>query len=160
MTKTKNQHHRKFLIAIASAVALVLAVTACGGGSSSAKPGGVAAGGGDPQFKWELRFVDCLRSQGVEIEDPSPTAGFPAVNRDAAFNAAAKTCEGKVGNPPAAENGGATGSAREQKTILREVKCLREHGVEIADPGPQEAMAIPQGASRQAIETCLGVHGE
>jgi hypothetical protein len=159
MIKTKRQNHRKSLIALAGALALVLVVAACGGSSSSAPSGGVAAGGGDPQFKWDLKFVGCLRSQGIEIEDPRPTTGFPAVNRDAAFTAASKTCEEKIGDPPAAENGGPTGSAKEQKTILREVKCMREHGIDMADPGPQEAMIVPEGASPQAIEDCLAVRG-
>jgi hypothetical protein len=160
MTKTKRQIHRKSLIALAGALALVLVAAACGGSSSSARSGGVAAGGGDPQFKWELKFVGCLRSQGIEIEDPSPTTGFPAVNKDAAFTAASKACEEKLGDPPSVENGGPTGSAKEQKTILREVKCMREHGIDISDPGPEEAMMIPEGASPQAIDDCFAVRGK
>jgi hypothetical protein len=159
MIKNKSRNHRKSLVAFAGVVALSLMATACGGASSSTQSGGVAAGGGDPQFKWELRFVGCLRSQGIEIEDPDPTTGFPAVNKDAAFTAASKTCEKRVGSPPAAERGGATGSALEQKTILREVKCMREHGIDISDPGPEEAMVIPEGANPQAVDECAAVHG-
>jgi hypothetical protein len=135
-----------------AALAVAVALGGCGGGDQVATP--KAASGTDAQFQWELKFTRCLRAQGIQIDDPDPVKGAPAVTHDDAYAAASKTCEGKVGDPPSVAV--KKDPKQIQKKTLEQVRCLRDHGVTIKDPGPDEALQIPEGTSEDVVNGCFG----
>ena len=147
-------------MALAVLVAMAgVALGGCGGGESAGAP--KAASGGDAQFQWDLKFTRCLREQGIQIDDPDPVKGAPAVTHDDAYAAASKTCAGKVGDPPSAASA-KDPKARKQRqaTALKQVKCLRDHGVDIKDPAPGEALQIPEGTSEDVMNRCFAPNGK
>jgi hypothetical protein len=136
-------------------LAVAMALGGCGGGGQVASP--KAASGTDAQFQWELKFTRCLRAEGIQVDDPDPVKGAPAVTHDDAYRAASETCEGKVGDPPsAAPMKDPKVRQKLQKKTLEQVKCLRDHGVDIEDPGPDEALQIPEGTSEDVVNGCFG----
>jgi hypothetical protein len=144
-----------------AALAVLVAAVAlggCGGGESAGAPN--AASGNDAQFQWDLKFTRCLREQGIQIDDPDPVKGAPAVTHDDAYAAASKTCEGKVGDPPSAAATDPKAQKQRQATALKQVKCLRDHGVDIKDPAPDEALQIPEGTSEDVMNRCFAQNGK
>jgi len=160
-------HLKKLILLLVALAAVSVALSACGGGGSSqpsASAGGgqsASAGGSSPQFRWELKFTHCLREQGISIGDPDPVKGAPAVEHDAAYLAASKTCQGQVGEPPAATSSSGPEAEKERADAeLKMAKCLREHGVDAADPSPDEALAVPQGTSSKVLDECTSGAGK
>jgi hypothetical protein len=155
-----GSHWKKLTLLALALAATSVALAACGGGSgspsaSAGEGGAVSEGASSPQFRWELKFTHCLREQGISVADPDPVKGAPSVDHDAAYLAASKVCEEQVGEPPAA--GEAQSPGREKAMAeagLRMAKCLREHGVEAADPSPDEALLVPPGTSSKVLDEC------
>jgi hypothetical protein len=148
--------------ALVAVAVMTTALAACGGGGSGSGSGassgaaqhaGGASSGSDPQFQWELKFTTCLRDHGIDIADPDPVQGVPAVAHDDAYNTASKACQGKVGKPPSAAGMGNGDQVRPK--LLKQVQCLRDHGLDVPDPGPRDAPAIPQGASEDVVKACF-----
>jgi hypothetical protein len=108
---------------------------------------------------YQLAFAECVRGLGVDLPDPgSGGIGFTA---DDAFTEAAQECTAKLGTPPAAP-GGDRGSGQDtREEHLAIAACLREHGVDVPDPGPGEDLAIPGDVPTDAFEACApnGVGG-
>jgi hypothetical protein len=156
-----GSHWKKLTLLVLALAATSVALAACGGGSgspsASAGEGGAAVseGAGSPEFRWELKFTHCLREQGISVADPDPVKGAPSVDHDAAYLAASKVCEEQVGEPPAASEAQSPGREKAMAEAgLRMAKCLREHGVEAADPSPDEALMVPPGTSSKVLDEC------
>ena len=130
-----------------------------------------------------LAFAQCMREHGVDMPDPvfSGTAGGggtitqqrPALNpqTEPAFNAANEAC--KHFQDDIRRNGTSEPmSAAEQKAFLDYAACMRDHGIDMADPtfedggvsirigepgknaGPDDPGGIdPQSATYQAAQT-------
>lgn len=110
------------------AVGCALAVVACGGsgsGRSGAHSGGMAPA---------VTYADCMRSHGVpNFPDPSAGGGFDipsTINTQSpAYLSARQACT----KPPAPA--AARGlSDRQRLELIAAAKCLRAHGVNVADP--------------------------
>jgi hypothetical protein len=98
------------------------------------------------RFDQMVRYAQCLREQGLQVQDPTGSgddANYPrfAPNQDKGKeDAAAETC--KALRPPQA-----TGSGTDAKNDLvrRLATCMRDHGVEnYPDPGPDGLTRVPQ----------------
>jgi hypothetical protein len=163
-----GSHRKKLTLLLLALMAVSAALSACGGGGSSA-PSASASGGGEssslgassPQFRWELKFTHCLRGQGISVADPDPVKGAPSVEHDAAYLAASKTCVQQIGEPPSASS--STDSAAEMERLdaeLKMAKCLRAHGVDAADPSPDEALTVPEGTSSKVLVECTSGSGK
>jgi len=117
--------------AIALGVALcAIGLMACGGGGGSGSGGRESAAA---EEETALEFAECMRSHGVEIEDPKPGESLTIGNTDdPATKKALAACNGKLGNS------GQELSAEEGEEFkegwLAFAKCVREHGVDMADP--------------------------
>lgn len=149
---------RDWAIAIAS-VFCVIALAACGGSSGGSSASG---DGGAAEEETELEFAECMRAHGAEVEDPKPGKGLVIGNTDdPATKKALAACNGKL------DNAGQELSAEEGEEFkegwLAFAKCVREHGVDMADPeflGPgkvhldQSATGSP--AFEAAREACQG----
>lgn len=142
------------VIAIASALC-VMALAACGGSSG---------GGSEDQAATEeeaaLEFAECMRAHGVEVEDPKPGQSISVGGDDPTTKKALATCDDKLG-------GGQELSAEEGEEFkegwLAFAKCVREHGVDMADPeflGPGKVhldrTATESPAFEAAREACQG----
>jgi hypothetical protein len=151
-------------VAVGAVVVMTGALAACGGGgggSGAATSVAAAPAGGDPQFAWELKFTKCLRTHGIAIADPDPVKGAPSVVHDDAYATASKACEAKLGDPPAAAGkNDNNGDGQVSKVLLREVQCLRDHGLDVKDPSPREALQIPEGADEDVVNGCFAPKGK
>jgi hypothetical protein len=141
--------------ALATAPLLVATLAACGAaGAPKASPAAGVAATKDPQFRWELRFTSCLRAQGIQVADPDPVTGAADIVHDAAYQRASKECEAKIGQPPTV-----TKNQGHEKQLLdatlKLARCLREHGLDVPDPAPDQALVMPEGASQAVVDKCL-----
>jgi hypothetical protein len=140
---------------LVGAVGLTVAVAACGGGGN---PGGVASlsgsvtttttasggGGGKgrtPQQERQaaLDFAKCMREHGFNEPDPQFSGGAilqrgpTGVDRnDPRLKAAEQACQHYL------PNGGQTSppSAEQRQRLLQFARCMRQHGIDMPDPGP------------------------
>jgi hypothetical protein len=154
-------------LAAALALPTVLALTACGGGEES--DGIASAGGGDAKNAAaspsqslspedaQLKFAQCMRENGVEMADPESdgrvriqVTGKPG-SRDKT-EAAMKKCR------PYLEAGGKMPNMQDPKVrdqFVKFAQCMREHGVNMEDPGPEGGLRIkgnPGDMSREKME--------
>src|ERR1700759_445975 len=141
---------RDWMIALGLALCAV-GLVACGGGGSSS--GGSAAAGGSEE-EVELEFAECMRAHGAEVEDPRPGKSLVIGNTDdPATKKALGACDGKLGGE------GQDLSAEEGEEFkegwLAFAKCVREHGVDMADPeilGPGKVHLDRSAAESPAFE--------
>ncbi|MFI0483088.1 hypothetical protein [Actinomadura sp. 9N215] len=127
--------------------ALTLALTGCGGddGDSGgvasvggAKQTAAAGGGGEKlsQDEMGVKFAQCMRENGVQMDDPKPGQGIQLKIKDvpkATVDKAMEAC--RKYNPQA----NATGAPdpKEQERGRKFAECMRQNGVEkFPDPKP------------------------
>jgi hypothetical protein len=158
---------------------LGLALAGCGGSSDGGD--GIASAGTDPTAtpsaaatgeppsddpnERRLQLTKCLRDNGLEVDDFDPNGGLPEAGkafatadpekRDAAFDA----CRQYAGG---ADQQAAMSEENKAKT-LEYVRCLREQGVDIADPDPEtgrpqtkdlQKFINPDEKMKQAMDAC------
>jgi hypothetical protein len=150
------------LAVLVGALALALGVAACGGG---AKTGGVAslngsdkptattnAGGSSDPKQAALAFARCMRQHGIDMPDPKFDAngrvtqelkGGPGKNGpdDPKFKAAQQACQKLMpnGGRPTKPN------PQEQQQMLQFARCMRQHGIDMPDPGPNGGIEVNGG---------------
>ena len=90
-----------------------------------------------------LAFARCMRKNGVDMEDPKPGEGLALRVRkgeEKKMEKAQKACQ------PILRNAIGEPSAEERKamedSMLEFARCMREHGVQIADPKPGEGIRV------------------
>lgn len=148
---------RDWTIALALALCAI-GLMACGGGGDSGSGGGESAAA---EEETALEFAECMRSHGVEVEDPKAGQSLTVGGDDPATKKALAACNGKLGNS------GQELSAEEGEEFkegwLDFAECVREHGVDMADPeflGPGKVhldrSATGSPAFEAASEACQG----
>jgi hypothetical protein len=159
-------------------IALMLALTGCGtdGGGGDAGDEVASAADNTPDEEQEtteplsedekyeklLELAQCLRDNGLDVEDPAPGEGIQVqVDGDPSqADAAMQECEHLAPPPPAGED-----AADEREDMLAYAQCMRDNGVEqFADPKPGEGINIgPEVVEdpdfEAAEETCNEVAG-
>jgi hypothetical protein len=137
-------------LALIGALALMLAVAACGGGGD--KSNGVASlgdgkatsttspgGSSDPQ-QLALAYARCMRQHGIDMADPKLGAGDRVGSllpegvspEDPKFKAAQEACQQYTpngGQPPNL-------SPQQQQQQLAYARCMRQQGIDMPDPKP------------------------
>ncbi len=124
---------------------LLLALAACGdpgtgpgiatadGGATPSASASNAASEGDP-----VKFVECMRRYGIDIEMESGGPGKSAVKiegkpgDEGKLDQAQRACREFA--PDGGPGGGAPLSAEDQEKFLAFARCMREHGVPMPDP--------------------------
>lgn len=150
---------RKVIIVGGAALALLLA--GCGGGnnpnvasisspnttsSKAPAPGGGNQGKGDYQDAFR-KYAKCMRDNGYNMPDPVGDDAVPGINpNDPKYDSAAKAC--KQLEPPAPED---QNDPALQDKMRKYASCMREHGVDVKDPGPGEGMALPNGDDPKVV---------
>jgi hypothetical protein len=154
---------RDWLIALA--LALCAATLAACGGSAGGSSASGSAGGGDGQpaeEEAELEFAECMRAHGVEVEDPKPGESLTIeAGGDPTTKKALAACNGKLGT--AGQELSAAEDEEFKESWLAFAKCVREHGVDMADPTFQgngkvllDRAATASPAFESAREACQG----
>lgn len=147
MSATRTRGRLRPLAAGALALGLALSLTACGSdddGDGVATAGGDStddAGAGDPgeldARDRMLAFTECLRDEGLDVEDPAEGEGLklmfgPETDR-AKVDAAMEACR------EFAPEGGPGGGPMDSEAMLEFAQCMRDNGVEaFPDPDPDE----------------------
>jgi len=158
-TRSARSTRRARLGAALAVPALLLSLAACAPASESAggstSPGTSTTGSfEEKRFDWELKITQCLRDEGIEITDPDLEDGIGEFVQDDAFTAAFTVCSEKIGDPPVPEK-----RASEEEMFqesLKATKCLRENGVDIADPPPEGGVHLPDVEIPESVlEKCL-----
>lgn len=166
MTSTRSWR-RAALLAIPVA-ALLLAGCSSSGPDSGADTAGSGADADAQNFHaWSVKYASCMQDEGIDYPDPSPdpNAAGLALNIDElggieAFTEADETCRGKIGDPPAplGEDGQPMSDEQLREQALEFTRCMREQGVEVADPGADGGITIDESMSQEALEAC-GISG-
>lgn len=101
--------------------------------------GGGGGGGGDDQG---VQFAQCMRDNGIDVPDPDPNTGRIQIGgggninpNDPAFQAAIEACQDVA--PFGGGGGGGGGLAdnpEAQEALLEFAQCMRDNGVDMADP--------------------------
>lgn len=137
---------KKLLAGPALALALALALTACGGSSKHAASSNTGLDRG-------LSFAKCMRDHGADMPDPKTdqkniTLKVGGPNAKKALDA----CNRYLGAGTAAQQ------QQNQDQMLKYVQCMRGKGFKLPDPKPGQAMRIPDGANtqrfKQAMQDC------
>jgi hypothetical protein len=145
--------------AIALAMALcAIGLVACGGSGSGGASGGQSAAAEEESA---LEFAECLRSHGVEVEDPKQGNLSISSADDPATKKALAACNGKLGD--AGQELSAEEGEEFREGWLAFAKCVREHGIDMADPTFKGAgkvlldrTATASPAFESAREACQG----
>lgn len=149
-TKCLGASERRKLISLLAVAVAVLVLSACsGGGSGNDDEASATEASAEKQL---LDYVTCLRGQGLDVPDPQVDAdGNLKLNPDQLFpggdgqqpsqaeidafsekyQAAQKVC----GSPPQGAVGGTDHNQTGfQDALVAFARCMREKGVDIADP--------------------------
>ncbi|MFG2089654.1 hypothetical protein [Spirillospora sp. NPDC048824] len=108
----------------------------------------------------ELKFAQCMRENGVDVPDPG--SGDAAAKRlgegteRKKLEAALEKCRSWL------QAGGRMPDLKDPKVrdqYVEFAQCMREHGVDIPDPGPDGELRLPsgdidRGALEKAREKC------
>lgn len=162
---------RRWAAALLAVPALALALSACGPGTAPATPagpstsssasgssggGGQAAGEADPERDaYDLKLAGCLRDQGLDVKDPAPGEGITETGPE--YEAAAAKCREVIGDPPVYD-WTPQELDRLHDAYLAEAQCYRDLGYDVKDPGPDDAIAIPEGLTDEEFLSCQGAH--
>ncbi|MFD0906030.1 hypothetical protein [Actinomadura sediminis] len=128
-------------------LAFALALTGCGGdgedGSGVASAGGEAAAGADagPSLGPEemgVKFAQCMRENGVQMEDPKPGGGM-RINAKGVDKATMEKAQEACREFNPMEQAGRPPSAEDQERAREHAECMRNNGVEaFPDPKPNQ----------------------
>jgi hypothetical protein len=138
---------RRRAIALAAA-GCALAIAACG--SSNKRP----TVSGSRSSVRSVVYSDCMRSHGVQnVPDPTPGGGFEIPStiktQSATYVSARQDCAKLLPAPIAPR----TASERQNLQLVASAKCMRGHGVNVADPtfhGPYVTLDVPDEATMQS----------
>ncbi|MGH3374761.1 MAG: hypothetical protein ACRDP6_08480 [Actinoallomurus sp.] len=104
-----------------------------------------------------VKFAQCMRQHGVDMADPKPgDRGVRITGKkldDAKVNTAMQAC--RKYSPMKAID---PNDPKTRDQMLKVAQCLREHGVQVADPQPGQAFRIQMKKgdtkTQQAMESC------
>jgi hypothetical protein len=126
-------------------VPLVAGLAACGAGGKPAAQKSL-----DPQDA-ALKFAQCMRQNGVNMQDPQAgritIQSGPGAADKSKVDAAMKKCQ------PIMAAGGKLGIKPDQQHLdqmLKFAQCMRQHGVNVKDPNPNGGLQMIGGPGDKA----------
>ncbi|GLX04809.1 hypothetical protein [Microbispora sp. NBRC 16548] len=146
------------LRALGPALGLALALAGCG--AAPADDGIASAGGARPgtadgatarpsasatvdRQEAQLKFAQCMREHGVDVPDPGPDGRVRIMGKkgdEAAMQKAMQACQHFMKDAVGDKLGGDDPEARDR--MVKFAQCMREHGIDIADPAPGQGIQI------------------
>ncbi len=124
------------------------------GDSKAAKAGGAKASADEDPQEAFLKFAECMRENGVQMDDPTfegekgegpvkvELAG-PEVNEEK-FGKADKACRHLLKGAAGGQGPGKI-DGEAQDAFLKFARCMREHGIDMPDPDPSHGALISRG---------------
>ncbi|MGP3691469.1 hypothetical protein ACTVZO_43725 [Streptomyces sp. IBSNAI002] len=138
--------------AVAGTLLFAALVSGCGSGGGS---GGASSDSG--QNEAMRKYAQCMREQGVEMNDDGTTPGGGAGQTGTSTLNDAGNCSRFLDDAGMLPK---KGDPEQRKQMLEMTKCLRENGVSVDDPADGNALQIPQDAPGldEAMKKCkMGV---
>ena len=124
------RRHTYRLIAV---LALAATLTGCGGEKSGdAPPAGGTQGSAAPSldpYAKGLKFAQCMRENGVDMEDPEPGKGVQLRVQGVSQETVQKAMEACREWAPEGANGGKA-DPKQAEQIRKFAQCMRDNGVE------------------------------
>ena len=112
----------------------------------------------DPQ-EAALEWAECMRKHGVDVPDPKlDDRGLVMIeppNNDpteATYQEASEACRDLLAPPRDLQDISPEDRARMADAALDYAECMREHGFDVPDPGPDGSIAIPVGEDGFDVE--------
>ncbi|NUW32953.1 hypothetical protein HTZ77_16140 [Nonomuraea sp. SMC257] len=155
-----------------AAVCAAAALTACAAktpasdgvasaSGATASPGASAATASLDPRSAQLKFAQCMREHGIQMDDPEPGGGIRIKSQkgdEARMQEAQKAC----GHFMEAAVGEAKGKVDPQQRdkMLKFAQCMREHGIDMKDPSSDGRIEInvkpgtPEEKVKAAHEAC------
>ena len=122
-------------------MAIALLLAGCGGGATGGNDKPTTSSGSDKDK--ELAYAQCMRQHGYDMKDPSADGdGVSGIRPDdPKFGPANEACAKLLpnGGQPKPEDPAQVDKQRKYAT------CMRQHGIDIPDPQPGQAMPLPNG---------------
>ncbi|AYY14146.1 hypothetical protein EF847_16980 [Actinobacteria bacterium YIM 96077] len=155
---------------------LAATLTACGSegdetaaseGSASEGSAGEQSDAGTSQEDQILAFYQCLRDQGIDVEDPQGLGhdgGMAAAPDgidpdDPQHREAVETCQEEL--PPIEDGADSMGeNLADTESMIEFVECMRDNGFDMPDPDSEGGLTIPEGVDpdsakwKDALEEC------
>jgi hypothetical protein len=145
------------LATVVVGMAIIGGLAAC---SSNGANGASSGSPSSPQSKQQemLAYVQCMRSHGVQMPDPDsngmlrmqatqqqPGPESPDEKKMDAANSACKHFVPEMNESP------------EQQHVneIKIAECMRQHGVQMSDPGPNQSLALPGNPNDPKIKTAM-----
>jgi hypothetical protein len=133
---------RKLMMAVVVPL-LMVALAACGSSGSGddvASAGGTRSSSPAPRAGDDsgLKFAKCMREHGVDIPDPEPGKQPPVVDGPAGSreHKALESCKQFLPSGGEVEKI----SPEDLEKVRQYAKCMREHGIDMPDPGPDGSL--------------------
>ncbi|QTE31088.1 hypothetical protein [Pengzhenrongella sicca] len=92
-----------------------------------------------------------MRDGGLDVKDPARGKGITEAGPE--YESAAADCRGVIGDPPI-YNWTPEESARVHEEYRAMAACYRALGYDVPDPGPEEAISVPEGLTEDEFLSC------
>jgi hypothetical protein len=143
----------KTLLALSS-VALAAVLAGCGGGLGGSPTASPTANAQDQA----LKYVQCMRKHGIQMEDPKPGGGLAirgGPGMESKLKAAEEACRALA---PTGKGKGKM-SAEDLDRMTKLAQCLRRNGLDVKDPKPGEPFQMRTRAqdaakTEKAMKVC------
>lgn len=144
-----------------------LLLAGCSAPGAQEEEDNASAASTETLHSWSVKYAKCMQDEGIAYPDPpaEENGAMEALNIDElggmdVFEAADKVCQDKIGAPPAPKgpDGKPMTDESMRKETLELTRCLREQGVDIADPGEGEGLTLSSEIPEEAFEAC-GISG-
>ncbi|WP_138945316.1 hypothetical protein [Plantibacter sp. M259] len=125
-------------------LALMLGLTACSGSAGAPSSGGspsTADSYAEAYDDYTISLADCLRDQGIAVEDPEPGTAITFDGGDA-MNQAYDVCAAELGPPPA--NPDQLSKTEISDELRLRAQCLRDQGFDVPDPDANGVWDLPE----------------
>jgi hypothetical protein len=156
--RTPSRTTRNLAAMLLAAPLLVIGLSGCSTGATSSHPSSdkeqtISAG------DWDLKFAECMRSQGIDMPDPS-SDGSMKLPAGSGSDTAAAHCTDKIGKRPALSDSERKAAAdASQKEMLKMAQCYRDNGINVPDPTEGEGIKIPADVPADLVAKCGGHPG-
>ena len=137
-------------------VAIGLVMTGCGGSGTANSSSATPSANTQDQL---VAYARCMRTHGIQVEDPDPAhpgqlhAPKAVLADRTKLDAAEQACR-QYGGKLQVDQDNADASDR----AVRFARCLRRHGIQVADPQSGQNITLPRGVpsqqAQQAIQDC------
>lgn len=143
---------RSRLVAFAAIPLLLCSLSAC---APQPPEGGTGENAGTGSVQWRLDFAECMRSQGIDMKDPAPNGAVQASGPEDETperQAATAACLEQLGSPPVQSGENTEQEVGEDQ--LHIAQCLRDQGLDVADPAPGGSVVLPENLTAEIADAC------